>query len=260
MFKLGFIVATYPEANTVDVMLIDDGLRLTQVQVTSLSASSNTGLVDLPDISVTNGADPWNITSPLNRYLRGIIAFIDRIPICIGFLFPPVGQMSFDRKNFKVKRHASDVYSTINNEGDAEFYHPSGTYFRIGESPVHEDLTAQDFDKQWDIKNNTGKAVHAHLVVANAGAIVATFDIDPSGNVSLTHNGNLTVQTSGNLQATIGGTAAITSTGDTTVTAPNINLKGNTSITGTLDVSGATNIDNTLTTSGLATLAGLNVT
>jgi len=231
--QLGIVVATYPEGNSVDVLLISDGSHLSNVQVASTSASSNTGVVDLPDIGAAPDLAQWDPTQPATRYVQGIIMFVQGVPICTGFIFPQEGQMSFARKNFKVVRHASDVYSTINDTGDIETYHPSGTYFRIGASPAHADLTAQDVDKQWAIKNNTGTAVHAHLVIANAGNVVATFDIDPSGNVSLTHSGNLTTTTTGNATLNVTGTTAINSTGNVTATtqgSATINATGNTTV------------------------------
>ena len=223
---LGIVVATYPEGNSIDVLMINDGSRLSNVQVASWTASSNTGAVDLPDIGAAVGPARWDPTQPVTRFVQGIIMFIRGVPICTGFIFPQVGQLSFQRKNFKVDRHASDVYSTINSAGDMETYHPSGTYLRIGASPTHEDLTAQDFDQQWAIKNNIGSAVHAHLVVANAGNVVATLDIDPGGNVTLVHNGNLTTTTSGNATLTVTGATTINATG-----AVSVNTQANASVT-----------------------------
>lgn len=233
--KLGVVVATYPEGSSVDVLVIDDGTRLSNVQVASWTASSNTGAVDLPDISAAAGQSRWDITQPVDRFVQAIIMFVRGAPICTGFIFPQVGQMSFQRKNFKVDRHASDVYSTINAVGDIETYHPSGTYLRIGASPAHEDLTAQDFDKQWAIKNNTGTAVHAHLVVANAGSVVATLDIDPSGNVALTHSGNLTTATGGNATIAVSGSLTVNATGNATINTQanaNVTASGGVNITG----------------------------
>jgi hypothetical protein len=231
---LGAVVATYPKGNSVDVLLNKDGTRLPNVQVMSYSASSNTGMMDLPDIGAAAGDARWDITGPVTRYIRAIIDYVDGVPICIGFLLPSITQLTFDRKNFKVDRHASDVYSTINDKGDIEIYHPSGSYFRLAATTAHEDLTGLDFDKEWAEKNNTGTSVHAHFVIANAGSVVAVVDIDPSGNAILTNNGNVTVtnggntvlNTTGNLTATIGGTSSINSTGAMEFTAPSITFNG----------------------------------
>jgi hypothetical protein len=223
---IGVVVATHPEGQSIDVVIIEDGSRISNVQVMVPSGSSNTGAVDLPVIGAPQGDAQWDLTQPVERYVRAVLAFYRGVPICIGFLLPQITQLTFQRQNFKVERHASDVYSTINSAGDMETYHPSGTYFRIGASPVHEDLTAQDFDQQWAIKNNTGAAVHAHLVVANAGSVVATVDIDPAGNVTVTNNGNLTTTTTGNAMVNVSGTTTINSTGNVSITS-----QGNATVT-----------------------------
>lgn len=248
----GYVVATYPAGASVDVLLNKDGSRLSNVQVAAWSASSNTGEFDLPDIGGATDDTRWNLLLPVTRYVRAIIDYMDGVPVCTGFLYPQECQMTFDRKNFKVSRHASDVYSTINDSGDIERYHPSGTYLRIAATAPHEDLTSQDFDQQWAIKKNTTAAVHVHLVVANAGSVVATLDIDPSGNISLVHSGNLTTTTSGNatinvtgttdinstgnLTATISGTTTINSTGDVDITAPTSTVHGDAAVTGTATI------------------------
>jgi hypothetical protein len=170
-------------------------------------ASTNTGFLDLPTPTPPASGNPQDPTPTNNRDIyAGCLSLLGR-PVVIGFFTPQGAQLLFARANFRVDRHASDVYSTINDSGDTETYHPSGTYFRIGASPAHEDLTGQDLNRQWKIVRNTAAAPHVHLTVANAGTTVATLDFDPSGNVTLTHNGNLTVNTTGNLSATIQGAA-----------------------------------------------------
>ena len=242
--ELGIVVATYPEGSSIDVVMIRDGSRLSNVQVATSSASTNTGIADLADIGAPSGDARWDITQPVERLVRGIIMFVQGVPICTGFLFPQVGQMAFHRKNFKVERHASDVYSTINANGDMETYHPSGTYFRIGSSPAHEDLTGQDYDQHWKIAKNTGSAVHAHLAVANAGSVVATVDIDPQGNVTLMNLGKLTSNTTGDATLSIGGQATVNVTGNITFSTQGVaNISANGSViissAGSVSISGA---------------------
>jgi hypothetical protein len=243
----GIVVATYPSGNSIDVLMNSNGARLSNVQVMSPTGSDSTGHVDLPDIGYVLG-DParWNPIGPATRYMQAVIEWIEGVPVCMGFLPPQINQTSFDRKNFHVFRHASDVYKTINAAGDIEEYHPSGSFVRLAASPVHEDLTGQDFDLKWAIKQNTGGAVHWHVTVANAGTVVATLDIDPSGNAALVNSGNTTVTTTGNLSATVGGTASITSTGNMEFTAPQITMN-----TPTLIATGNQNTSGTTTTADL---------
>lgn len=83
---------------------------------------------------------------------------------------------------------------------------------------------------------------------------------DGSVSIKLKENSDLDVVAEGNMNATITGdivatceNADITANTNIDLTAPTINLNGNTTIDGTLDVTGATNIDNTLTTTGTTT-------
>lgn len=230
---LGVVVATYPQANSIDVVMDRTGARLGNVQVMSFTGSSNTGLADLPVIGMPVGNE-WDLTQTPERYVRAVITHIGGKPFCLGFVLPQVTQMTFARQNFRVDRHASDVYETTNAQGDHEFYHPSGSYMRWGESPAHEDLTSKDADQSWAIANNTGSAPYLNITVANAGSPVATLQFDPQGNVTLTHKGNLTVNTTGNADVTVGGTTALNSTGDVTITAPQTTVDGPLTVTGAL--------------------------
>lgn len=218
--RLAKVAAIHPEANAVDLVFLEDGSRAPMVQVMSWSASTNSGVSDLQEPSVPSSGDKWDLAESKDRDIMAVVGFLHRLPIVLGFLFPQVCQMLFADLNRRVNRHASDVYTSIDADGNFEFYHPSGTYFRFGVAPDHEDLTEKDFDKQWKITKNTDKAIHAHLKVANGGEVKATLDIDPEGNIAVSHVGNLTTDTGGNLTADVEGTANVTVQGAVTVTTP----------------------------------------
>jgi hypothetical protein len=242
MLELGRVTAVHPESHSVDVTLVNDRRRLSGVRVLSPTASGNTGFYDLPQCSVDASVGRPAAEPIGEREMFAAIAFFSGIPICVGFMFPNTSQLLFSDRNRKIERHASDVYQTIDGDGNYEFCHPSGTYLRIGETSAHEDLTGKDFDGRWAITKNTGRAPHVHLEVRNGGATVAVIDIDPSGNVSESNAGNLTAgaggnisaTAGGNLSATVGGTASISSSGAMTITAPTITLNGQTIINGAL--------------------------
>lgn len=205
--KLGIVVATYPAGNSVDVLLPDDGSRLSNVQVLVPTGSSSTGMVDLPDIGGFPDDSRWDIKRNYERYVRAVVGFIRGVPIVVGFLLPQVTQITFDEKNRRIMRHASDVYSTIDDAGNMEVYHPSGAYVRIGTSPDHEDLTSKDVDQKWAIARNTDKQVHLMVKIGST-----TLHMDPAGNVSLNHDGDLNVQSGGDINIAAGGSVTITGT------------------------------------------------
>lgn len=223
--KLAKVTRVVPGGYAVDLLFLDDGSRVPAVQVMASAASGNTGLVDLaqPDQS----ADQWDPNVQGEREMIACVSFYRGLPVVMGFLFPQICQMLFDRQNFKVDRHSSDVYSTIDADGNTEVYHPSGTYLRIGTDPAHEDLTGQDFDGKWAIAKNADKAVHVQLTVKNAGVQKFSLNIDPAGNVTVDHAGNYTQNIGGNFTQnvtgsytlSVGGTYAATAGGSYTLTS-----------------------------------------
>lgn len=208
--SLGVVVATYPEGNSVDVLL-DDGSRLSNVQVMVPSGSSDTGTFDLPHVAGSGDNRRWDFTKERTRPVRALVAGCRGVPVVIGFLLPQVCQVTFDEVNRRIMRHASDVYTSIDDAGNMEIAHPGGAFVRIGTSPAHEDLTGKDFDKKWAITRNTDK--QAYICVSIPGK--ATLTIAPSGEVSLE------------------------ASGATTVTAPSVTLDTpETNCTGVLNVAG----------------------
>lgn len=181
MFELGQVVGIHPEANSVDLVLIKGGVRLTGVQVMSGAASGNTGMTDLamPDLAGTS--DPFESGWSNTRDMIAIVGYVGHVPLVFGFLFPQVSQMLFADRERMVYRHASDVYVTIDKDGNTEISHPGGAYFRIGTSSDHEDLTGKDFDKKWKISRNKGKKTHVHLEIPGA----VSFNFSPDGAVTL---------------------------------------------------------------------------
>jgi hypothetical protein len=236
----GIVVGVHPEGNSIDV-LMDNGGRLSNVQVMAMGSSDSTGLMDLPDVGYPlDEAAKWNPTAEGDRYIRAVIASYHGRPFCLGFLFPQITAMTFERTNFRVQRHASDVYSTINAQGDTEWAHPSGSFVRWAENPAHEDLTAKDYDGIWAIKQNTGSAPHMHIQVANAGAAVATIDVDPAGNIVISNSGTTTVNTTG--------ATTINSEGATKVVTPSVTVDSpQSTFTGAVTVQGALTFESGMT-------------
>jgi hypothetical protein len=230
--QLGIVVAVYPQGQSIDVLLPDSGSQLTNVQVMMPSGSDSTGTVDLPDPGLPADDTRWNITLDAPRNILAVIASYKGNPVCLGFIMPQIGQMTFAQKNRRIMRHASDVYSTVDQFGNIEVYHPSGTFWRVGTNPAHEDLTGLDVDQQWKIANNTGTAPYFNLTLANAGVVKAQIQIDPDGNVTFTAT-----------------TVNITSSGGITLNGATIDASGNVNFPGTFNAAGTTtgggiNLDN----------------
>lgn len=202
--RLARVVATHPEDHSVDLVMVDDGSRFAAAPVCAIGASSNTGLSDLPQPAATAGE--WSLSERTEREMRAVVAFMGpNSPIVVGFLFPQVNGVLFADQNRRVDRHASDWYTTVDGSANFEAHHPSGTYVRVATAPDHEDLTGNDFDGNWALKNNTGAAAHLQVVVANGGAVKAKIHISPAGNVTVENEGNTTVHTVGTLALQVDG-------------------------------------------------------
>lgn len=218
------VVAIHPESHSVDVVVLRTGARLAAVPVLAGMASGQTGLSDLHLPDAAKGFDSDNTGK---RDIVAVLAYYREAPFVVGFLFPQVAECLFKRDDFRVSRHASDVYTTVDAAGNIEIAHPSGAFVRIAESPAHENLTGQDYDKVWKIARNTGRAVHIHIEQAGG---VASINIAPSGAV--------TVNTTSSVAVVATGPASVASSASIALTAPAIALTGVTTIGGTLAVTG----------------------
>ncbi len=234
--RWGRVAAIHPEDYSVDLVMTDDGAHLAGVQVLAPMAATNAGSNDLSPVATPRSGNKWDLRRPTDQDVLAAVLFYGRYPVVIGFRFPQICQMLFKELGRRVNRHTSDVYSTTDAKGNTEWSHPSGTYLRIAESPDHEDLTGKDVDGNWKITKNTATAPHVQLVVANAGSPVATLHIDPSGNVTVEHDGNFLHK--------VGGTYTMESAGAATIKAPSVtNDTPQTTMTGNQSVTGVMNVD-----------------
>jgi hypothetical protein len=230
MINLARVVATHWDAHTVDLVMVMDGRPVNGVRVMSPMASTNTGLADLPDpVPVSADKALASGGASVEREMIAVVAHFNNLPVVIGFLHPVETQMIFADKERMVYRHASDVYQTIDKDGNFEFSHPGGAYIRIGTTSAHEDLTGKDVNAAWKIKRNTDKQVHIHVEQANGKA---TLDIAPDGAIAITTattvsvnaTGDATVTSGGNVSVTAAGTAKVQAGGKATVKGASIDL------------------------------------
>lgn len=191
--RVAKVIRFVPEAHACDLVYLDDLSRAPLVQIMA-GVSSDTGHVDLPDPTAPADANaPHRATG--DRDVYAVVLPIGGTPLVWGFLPPQVSQLLFrGRPNFRVNRHASDVYETLEDDGSYTKAWPNGTYLKVGATTAKEDLTGKDFDGKWATKRNKTVAPHVHLVVADgSGATKATLDIDPTGAAALTFSTSLDI-------------------------------------------------------------------
>jgi len=241
MLEFAKVCGVHNGANAVDLLMLRNGQAIPMVQCMCDLSGTDFGESGLVAPTVTDPNNEYDPQASGNRDIIACVGFVGKRPIVLGFVYPQVCQMLFDESVFsaRIKRDPSDVYCYTDDNGNFEFYHPSGTYLRIATDTTHKDLTGLDLDGKWKISKNTSAAVHVHLEVHNGGATKATVDIDPSGNITSTNAGNLT--------------ATVNGSGGATITTPNgqINLNGV-----TIDKNGNINGPGTVTAAGEGTFNG----
>lgn len=177
--RKGIVVDTHPEDHSVDLVMCDDGSRLSGVPVLAQSASARSGGVDMPE--VPKKADKWDITKRDGQDMEAYVGYMGSgNPVVVGFVYPQVSQMTFEDKRRRFNRHQSDVYTTITGTGDVELYHPSGAYVRIAENLEHEDLEKKNFDKSLVLDRNKTRQVGMRVKLGGV-----TIDIK-DGEVNIT--------------------------------------------------------------------------
>lgn len=242
--KIAKVLALHDKARAADIQYIDGGGKVPMVQVMG-DVSSVSGRMDFhhPDPP----PDTKNPLKKTGRDLYAVVGTASGMPVILGFLAPQVSEVLFDRKNFRVDRHPSDVYSTLDDEGALTVAWPNGTYLKVGEDNALEDLSGKDFDEKWAITRNKARAPDVRLMVKNgSGVQKALLDIDgATGRVTLTTaenlilnvTGDLTAAVTGNMSATVGGNASFAVTGSITSSANGWSHTGDLNLTGTITAS-----------------------
>lgn len=253
--RMAKVVKVHPRAHAVDLIYLDDLSQVPMVQVMGPMATTNTGMIDMPE--PTAPAKVGDVAPTKDRDMYAVVGRVGRTPVVVGFLQPQVSQMAFEAPNLRLNRHASDVYSSLDDGGNFEMHWPNGTYLRVAEDPNHADLEGKDFDAKFKLKRNTAKALHVRLVVKNAGAQTVALSIAPTGEVTLvakdltaTLTGNLGLAVTGNITSSAaawGHTGPLNVTGDVGVTG---------TVTASVDVVGGGKSLKTHTHGGVQTGAG----
>ena len=191
--RIGRVVSVDHAAHAVSLIMANDGTRLENVPVLA-TGGTDWGRVDLPDVVRPKAGGDYMQGADFDgpREMNAVVATIRGAPVVLGFLLPQVGQMTFADRNRRVDRHVSGVYSTVDAAGNVEFYHPSGSFVRMGTSGAHEDLTGKDFDGRWKVP--AAAPVHMHLEVSSGEGAAVAIDLAPDGSVTVHAAGAVLVQ------------------------------------------------------------------
>lgn len=217
MLEMAQVVEVHPESNSVDVVMMRTGRRIPGCQVLAPSAGTTFGLsgLTMPDIT----GDKYEAIRSGTQDIYALVAIVGTVPLVLGFLYPQVSEMLFEERDREIDRHVSDVYKTINKDGDFEFYHPSGAFVRIAVDTDHEDLTGKDYDKKWKISRNTDKLVDMRVEITNANGFQSSLLMTKDGNVELTTTSDVIVTAGANVSVNAQGNVVVSAAGDASVSA-----------------------------------------
>ncbi len=106
--KLAKVIKTYPEAYRVDVLMLDDGTEISNIQVMASLATNRTGITDLPELERSGEKD---LLFSQDKDAIAVLAYFALMPVVIGFLHPTTTQMLFKEKDRMVYRQKYRVRS-----------------------------------------------------------------------------------------------------------------------------------------------------
>lgn len=218
MIEQARVVGIDWQSHTVDLVM-SDGRPISGVRVASTSASTNTGMNDLPKPDTAAGKSPFKSGGySMTRDIIALVLNVGMTPVVIGFLHPVGSQMMLTDEERMVYRHASDVYQTIDKLGNIELAHPSGAFIRMATTSTHENLTAKSRNGNWKITRNTASQVHIHIEQAGG---LASIDIAPNGAITVSSAVSVSVTAPATeITSAVHVTGSVTVTGDV-VAGPN---------------------------------------
>ena len=220
--RLARVTYAHPEAQRFEAIFLDTGDYVRDVQVMTPYGGTDFGYttgIPFPD---EEGHDP-NMTEndPDVRHIVAVVACLQGMNICLGYLYPQITQMAFTRadKNRLIERHPSDTYRTISDDGDMDLVHPGGAYIRIGDGTAPDALEGRDYDGIWKIKRNKDKSVTITLASSEA-----QMRLTPDGRILL--SGAASIEADAPDIKVRSATTAVESSDRVSVGAPLVDVRG----------------------------------
>ncbi len=220
--RLARVTYAHPEAQRFEAIFLDTGDYVRDVQVMTPYGGTDFGYttgIPFPD---EEGHDP-NMTEndPDVRHIVAVVACLQGMNICLGYLYPQITQMAFTRadKNRLIERHPSDTYRTISDDGDMDLVHPGGAYIRSGDGTAPDALEGRDYDGIWKIKRNKDKSVTITLASSEA-----QMRLTPDGRILL--SGAASIEADAPDIKVRSATTAVESSDRVSVGAPLVDVRG----------------------------------
>ena len=208
--RLARVTGTSPEGQKLEVIFLDTGDYGRDVQVVSPYAGTDFGFTGgIPSPEVEGHDENMGENDPDKRHILAVVACVQGLNLCLGFLYPQVTQMAFTKdedKNRLIERHTSDFYRTVSDAGDMDMVHPGGSFIRIGSSGKPDKLEGRDFDKCWKIKRNASGSATITLSAEQPLSQGATITLSPNGDIDISGAGTIRMTAGDDVIITAGGT------------------------------------------------------
>lgn len=204
--RLARVTYVHPEGQKMEVIFLDTGDYGRDVQVMTPYGGTDfgfTGGIPSPD---EEGHDVnLEDNDSGKRHILAVIATLQGLHVCLGYLYPQVTQMAFTKadKNRLIERHTSDFVRTISDAGDMDMVHPSGAHLRIGSGTTPDNLAGKDFDGVFALKHNTGSTPTITLENSTGGG-TSRIKQTPGGYIDMYAQENLTITTEGFIEVVDG--------------------------------------------------------
>lgn len=218
--RMARVTYVHPEGQKLEVIFLDTGDMGRDVQVMTPYGGTDFGFTSgIPQPGEEGHKPAVEQWDPKKRHINCVVATMNGMHVCLGFVYPQVTHMAFTRDrdmNRLVERHTSDFVRTISDAGDMDMTHPSGAYLRIGEGEDPDELAGHDYDGVYELKHNLEKRVTITLKNAS-GTGQTKLVLCPSGDIDVfaTRNarvrvfGDIAIEATENLSLTAGGTLSL---------------------------------------------------
>ena len=232
VLRLGKVVKVHPSDHSVDVVLMDNGAKMANVQLIAPTASTRSGRVDLPEPELPDPKNPWSLKMSDKQDLLAVIAMMAGTPLCLGFLYPQVNELAMpeNTKNLAIDRHASDFMHTIDDSANAAIAHPGGSYITFGAGK--NDLNNLDFDKKFRIRRNKTTITITIWTPSTPngekGSSIkcapTSISLETIGSIGAKAGDDISAIAGNNISIDAGGNISISAKGTVTVTGSTIRL------------------------------------
>lgn len=227
--RMARVTYVYPEGQKMDVIFLDTGDYGRDVQLMTPYGGTDFGLttgVPAPDEEGHDyNTEDWD---PNKRHINAVVATIQGMHVCLGFLYPQCTHMAFKKddvgKNRLIERHTSDFVRTISDKGDMDLAHPSGAHLRIGEGEAPDTLAGQDFDGVWQLKHNKNSAAVGIYLINNSQGDITKVKLCPHGDIEIFATRNIRIRAFGDIQIDATGNATVAAGETATIVANKVQV------------------------------------